>query len=188
MGCASITITRAPSSRKRAMSVVFSSRPSIFVANLQNGCTTIEGTDLSFPDPGPDVTDVSTHPGGVTGACKAVAGVGAFGSSAGSSAQATPATLGASVTSGGSTTQVTSEHTTIARTHAPSDSTAVLTVSSVLTSLATSLQSEQLPESCSWQTGTPLIPSSPNLSASPDPLWAVPSGEKGCYDHPVVKQ
>ncbi|KAE9380567.1 lytic polysaccharide monooxygenase, partial [Stipitochalara longipes BDJ] len=54
MNCASITIG-AGSSKKRASSVAFSSRPDLFVANLANGCTTIETEDVVFPNPGPDV-------------------------------------------------------------------------------------------------------------------------------------
>ena len=90
MDCASVTITGSGSSkraRKRA-STPFSSRPSLFVANLGNGCTTIEGTDTTFPDPGPDVTDVTKTPGGVTGTCKQVAGIGDFSSASGSAATA----------------------------------------------------------------------------------------------------
>lgn len=74
MNCASVTITSGSKGNKTKK---FSSQPSIFVANLQNGCTTIETTNVSFPNPGPDVTDVSTHPGGVISTCKAVAGIGA---------------------------------------------------------------------------------------------------------------
>ncbi|KXX73640.1 hypothetical protein MMYC01_208828 [Madurella mycetomatis] len=36
-------------------SVPFASRPSVFKANLGNGCTTVESKDLKFPRPGPDV-------------------------------------------------------------------------------------------------------------------------------------
>jgi hypothetical protein len=84
MNCASITITGSGSTKRAGTS--FASRPSIYVANLGNGCTTIESTDTTFPDPGPDVTDVSKTPGGVTGTCKQVAGIGDFSSGSGNTA------------------------------------------------------------------------------------------------------
>ena len=88
MDCASVTITASASGKRasKRASTPFSSRPSLFVANLGNGCTTIEGTDTTFPDPGPDVTDVTKTPGGVTGTCKQVAGIGDFSSGSGNAA------------------------------------------------------------------------------------------------------
>ncbi|KAL2263557.1 hypothetical protein VTK26DRAFT_6205 [Humicola hyalothermophila] len=35
--------------------VPFGTRPEMFKANVGNGCTTVEGKDVEFPDPGPDV-------------------------------------------------------------------------------------------------------------------------------------
>lgn len=58
MNCAAITV-KAPSAklRMRAASVAMSARPKVYVANLgTDQCKTIEGTDLDFPEPGPDVT------------------------------------------------------------------------------------------------------------------------------------
>jgi hypothetical protein len=81
MNCASVTIGGTKKSKRtaaaRRASTPFSSRPSIFVANLANGCTTIETQDVIFPDPGPDVdrADTTTTPGGFTGTCAAVKGV-----------------------------------------------------------------------------------------------------------------
>ena len=81
MNCASVTIRSSAAVQKRTPSVAFSARPALFVANLQNGCTTIEGTDVSFPNPGQDVTDVSMRTSGVAGTCQAVGGVSASGGS-----------------------------------------------------------------------------------------------------------
>jgi hypothetical protein len=88
MDCASVIITGSTSAKRasKRAGTSFSSRPSLFVANLGNGCTTIETTDLTFPDPGPDITNVSKAPGGVTGTCKQVAGIGDFSSGSGNTA------------------------------------------------------------------------------------------------------
>lgn len=59
MNCAAVTIKSA---RKRASGAPFSSRPSMFVANVGNGVCTYEGTDVEFPQPGPDVTRNSKRP------------------------------------------------------------------------------------------------------------------------------
>jgi hypothetical protein len=91
MNCALVTIVGATSVRKRVASLVFPSRPSIFVANLQNGCSTIENTDVSFLDPGLDVKDVLLHLNGVTGICRPIAGIGAFRSLGGSTVNITAA-------------------------------------------------------------------------------------------------
>ena len=83
MNCATVTITGAAGNKSGG--TPFSSRPSIFVANMDNGCTTIETTDVVFPDPGPDLTDISKAPGQVKGTCKAVDGIGGESSSGSSS-------------------------------------------------------------------------------------------------------
>jgi hypothetical protein len=95
MNCASITITGSSGVKRAAKraGTSFTSRPSLFVANLGNGCTTKETTDVKFPDPGPDVTNVSKSPGDVVGTCKAVNGIG--GGSAANPAGAAPSAPGA---------------------------------------------------------------------------------------------
>ncbi|KAK4228296.1 hypothetical protein QBC38DRAFT_158449 [Podospora fimiseda] len=59
MNCAAVTISKGAKKRnepvKRA-SVGFSSRPALFVANLKTTtCEVAEGTDVVFPNPGPDI-------------------------------------------------------------------------------------------------------------------------------------
>ena len=71
-----------------APAVAFSERPDIFKANLNNGCTTVEGFDYFFPNPGPDadVTSVGTKKDGqLSGNC------GAAGSSSSSGPSPVPA-------------------------------------------------------------------------------------------------
>ncbi|KAK2016567.1 extracellular protein [Colletotrichum eremochloae] len=70
MNCAVITITGGGVGGSTATS--FSSRPQIFKANIANGCSTLEGSDVMFPDPGPDVTMAGTKTAAPVGNCGAV--------------------------------------------------------------------------------------------------------------------
>ncbi|KAG5957321.1 hypothetical protein E4U58_006188 [Claviceps cyperi] len=68
MNCASINI--AGSGKKlRSSTQSLQSRPDMFVANVGNGCGTIEGRDLLFPNPGPDVDMISEKTAPATGRC-----------------------------------------------------------------------------------------------------------------------
>jgi LysM repeat protein len=97
MNCASITIGGGT---KRASTVAFSSRPDIFKANIGNGCTTVEGQDVVFPDPGPDVTGTSAKSGtGFTGNCGGSSSGAASGSAGGGSSAASSPTPQAPVAS-----------------------------------------------------------------------------------------
>jgi len=51
----------------------FSSRPPIFLANIGNGCKTAEGSDLEFPNPGPDMVNQSDKTSPPVGSCAAAA-------------------------------------------------------------------------------------------------------------------
>ncbi|EQL01822.1 hypothetical protein G6O67_007883 [Ophiocordyceps sinensis] len=60
MNCAVITVKPACVSSQvpgkfRRNTPAFSDRPDMFVANVNNGCRTTEGTDVEFPDPGAEV-------------------------------------------------------------------------------------------------------------------------------------
>ncbi|RFU30208.1 hypothetical protein B7463_g6119, partial [Scytalidium lignicola] len=86
MDCASVTINAG--SKRDAPSTAFKDRPSLFVANLNNGCTTVEGKEVVYPNPGPDVTKnqtVADDSGSFTGTCQPVKGIGAGADTAGSS-------------------------------------------------------------------------------------------------------
>jgi hypothetical protein len=95
MDCAAITVTAGSGTASAA----FASRPDLFVANLGNGCTTVEGTEVQFPNPGPDVTNAvqgGDNVGTFTGTCAAVKGIGGgspgvFASTGSSTATATGA-------------------------------------------------------------------------------------------------
>ncbi|EHK97268.1 Plant lectins/antimicrobial peptide [Glarea lozoyensis ATCC 20868] len=63
MNCASVTIEAGSGA---APAVAFDSRPDIFVANLGTDCKTVEGKNVKFPNPGPDVTGAGDE-GGYTG-------------------------------------------------------------------------------------------------------------------------
>ena len=76
MNCAAINIGgSAGKVTSRGASDPFSSRPEIFIANVGNGICTYEGTDVLFPEPGPDVVtnSTTTHAPG-TGVCDVFGG------------------------------------------------------------------------------------------------------------------
>ena len=95
MNCASVTIG---SGSGTAPSTKFSDRPELFVANLGNGCTTVEGKEVQFPDPGPaeDVTiknSVADDSGSYTGTCAAVKGIGGSGPAPSGASNGEPTSL-----------------------------------------------------------------------------------------------
>lgn len=62
MNCAHITIGgNSPGA--------ITGRPSLFVANVGNGCSTIEGSDVLYPNPGPVVENTSARTAPPTGNC-----------------------------------------------------------------------------------------------------------------------
>jgi hypothetical protein len=77
--CASVILL--PAENATTPSIPFASRPDIFVANLDNNCTTDPTKEVMFPDPGPDFTMNHTVPIGnevntVIGTCLPVNGYG----------------------------------------------------------------------------------------------------------------
>ncbi|CAG7561485.1 unnamed protein product [Fusarium equiseti] len=86
MNCAAVTI-KGGSKRASAMS----NRPEMFVANVGNGCTTEEASDLEFPNPGPDVSNESQKTAGPKGSCAKAGSGGGAGSGSGDAAPSAPA-------------------------------------------------------------------------------------------------
>jgi hypothetical protein len=84
--CASVTIDGGSGA---ADSVKFSERPAMMVANVGNGCSTLEGSDPEFANPGPDVLKQSDKTSPFQGTC-AGAAPGAGGSGGGSGGGAGP--------------------------------------------------------------------------------------------------
>ncbi|KAK2603588.1 hypothetical protein QQS21_004268 [Conoideocrella luteorostrata] len=68
MNCAAINI-KDGGKKKRGSTQSLQSRPEMFVANVGKGCGTSEGTDLMFPNPGPDVDMNSKKTAPPTGSC-----------------------------------------------------------------------------------------------------------------------
>ncbi|KAG5919925.1 hypothetical protein E4U61_000438 [Claviceps capensis] len=68
MNCASITIAEG-GKKLRGSTQSLQGRPDMFVANVGNGCGTIEGRDLLFPNPGPDIDMNSKSTAPPTGRC-----------------------------------------------------------------------------------------------------------------------
>jgi hypothetical protein len=71
MNCAHVTIQGRSGFDARSPSDPFSSRPAQFVANVNNGCGTLEGKDVLFPNPGPDTDLNSAGTAPPTGTCSA---------------------------------------------------------------------------------------------------------------------
>ncbi|KAL3421738.1 extracellular protein [Phlyctema vagabunda] len=90
MDCAAVTITGGSAKARDTPTVAFSSRPGLFLANIGNGCTTVESVDAVFPNPGPDVTTKTTKSteNTITGNCAAAVG---GGSESGGSSPSAPA-------------------------------------------------------------------------------------------------
>lgn len=65
MNCAHVTIASGGGSANPP----FSSRPATFFANNGNGCTTVETKDVLYPNPGPDVDNISTGTAAPVGTC-----------------------------------------------------------------------------------------------------------------------
>ncbi|KYK61272.1 extracellular protein [Drechmeria coniospora] len=61
MNCAVIDV-KAGGKKRAAPSVPLAERPDMFVANVGNGVCTYEGTDVEFPEPGPDTKMTSDKP------------------------------------------------------------------------------------------------------------------------------
>jgi hypothetical protein len=94
MNCAHITIAGGGKSKAKRddPSVSLNSRPSMFVANVGNGCSTAANKDLVFPDPGPDTVRKTSKPAGPLGKCPSdsPSGSGSGSGSSGSGSSDTP--------------------------------------------------------------------------------------------------
>ncbi|TGO15410.1 hypothetical protein BTUL_0040g00160 [Botrytis tulipae] len=82
MSCAAVTIEGTKA--RAAPAVAFSARPDLFLVNLGNECTSVEGKAVNYPNPGPDadVTRKTSDSGTFTGTCGPVNGVASSGSDA----------------------------------------------------------------------------------------------------------
>lgn len=119
MNCASVTIDKGSGS---APSTPFAKRPGLFIANLDNGCTTVEGKEVQYPDPGPsaDVTTkdaIADDSGSYTGTCAAVKGIGGGSSgpapSGGSGGNTSPASAATSAAAPATSAATAPEQTTM---------------------------------------------------------------------------
>ncbi|KAF7913844.1 uncharacterized protein EAF01_000250 [Botrytis porri] len=94
MSCAAVTIEGTKA--RAAPAVAFSARPDLFLVNLGNGCTSVEGKAVNYPNPGPDadVTRQTSDSGTFTGTCGPVNGVASSGSDASGSASESAGSAG----------------------------------------------------------------------------------------------
>lgn len=102
MRCAPITITGSAGDKAK-----FGARPEILKANIGNGCSTKEGTEINFPNPGDAV--VGTGSGSPVGNCGPSGAAGTAPASGGAATPATPATKmpTGDTTTGGDDTDMT---------------------------------------------------------------------------------
>ncbi|KAK4102568.1 lytic polysaccharide monooxygenase [Parathielavia hyrcaniae] len=92
MNCATVTIGGGGAKREAAeersvaqrASAPFSSRPAVFLANINNGCSTTEGFDVEYPNPGPDVINGGSNLAPPVGNCGSSSGGSGAGAGAGS--------------------------------------------------------------------------------------------------------
>jgi hypothetical protein len=80
MNCAPVTITNSAAKRSNRVPVVekrTANYPPMFVANI-NGCTTTEGVDIRFPQPGPDPVVLDNDPNLIAVGAAACSGVPTF--------------------------------------------------------------------------------------------------------------
>ncbi|KAK1751225.1 hypothetical protein QBC47DRAFT_392516 [Echria macrotheca] len=91
--CAPITIGGGAAKRDvviQERAAAFSSRPPMFVANVGNGCKTLDSTDVTFPNPGPDVQEGGGKPAPPSGSCGSAAPAGGAGAGGGSGSSPAP--------------------------------------------------------------------------------------------------
>jgi hypothetical protein len=152
MNCAPVTIggggakreVEEPKVEERA-TAAFSSRPQIFLANIGNGCSTAEGSDVDFPNPGPDVVHGGNNLGKPIGDCGSGAGSGA-GAGAGNGA-------------GSGSAPSSTVQATVAPTPTPSPSKAVSLPGGVFVTLPASSASAAAPTPTAAPAPTTLISS-----------------------------
>jgi len=173
MNCATVTISGG-SKKKRAESVAFTARPPLFQANLGNGCVTVEGKEVIFPNPGPDVVNKQTgnNAGSITGCSDSGSSSGA-GAPASASASGGGASASASA-SGGAFAQQPSSSAPVASSTPAATPVPVNPVPTTLVTMASSraVASDILPSASDVASAdTPV--SSP--TAAPAPVTS-PSG------------
>ncbi len=69
MNCAHVSIDPVSALNKQSEAYSINERPPIFTANIGNGCGTIEGFDLAFPQPGPACSSSSDNIAAPAGNC-----------------------------------------------------------------------------------------------------------------------
>jgi hypothetical protein len=173
MNCAPVTLTGGSSKRDEfdyedlesrnytqiiKRNSAFDALPNMFVANVGNGCTTVDSADLAFPNPGSAVESLGTStatPSAPAGTCPTGA---AGGSSGGSSAAPAPTSAASPVAS------------------APAASSAPALSGGVFATTAVSPAATTLATSASPVASTPAADPSPVASAAPSAAPAPATG------------
>jgi hypothetical protein len=174
MNCAPITITGGSSSRRDAARIqerdqaAYNALPDMFVANVGNGCGTVDSTDVLFPDPGDSVEQdgqqtssaLSTPTGSSCG--QVVAPSVAPTSGSGGSAAAPSAASTAALDASSSATSVSSP----AETAAPSEGGVFASVLSQTAPSATPITTEAAASTAASAAPTPASSNSGTSSTS----------------------
>ncbi|RDW81898.1 hypothetical protein BP6252_03010 [Coleophoma cylindrospora] len=164
MNCAPVSLTSSSSKRSELVErdqAAFNALPDMFVANIDNGCTTVDSTDLIFPNPGDslemDGTATSTALHAPTGTCQSATGGAASGTAGATSAKATSAAAATSAAPAkASTASQGGVFATVPTSAAKASATSVASVapaSSVVATSATAVASSAAPAS-TGTTGT----------------------------------
>ncbi|KAJ2983800.1 hypothetical protein NQ176_g426 [Zarea fungicola] len=69
MNCAHVAIDRGSAVPSGPQADSITERPPMLAANIGNGCSTIEGYDLAFPQPGPALSTLSENTAPPVGSC-----------------------------------------------------------------------------------------------------------------------
>ncbi|KAL1406663.1 hypothetical protein Q8F55_008369 [Vanrija albida] len=186
MNCAAVTITGAGGHRKRRIGegaepvskrdpvygngevvkrgTPFSARPANFIANVGNGCSTLQNTDLRFPNPGPDVLINSDNLSDVIGVCKAIGG----GPEPSSSSVAPTSSVSSSSASPSPSSSSSSTEPTTSATLS-SSSVEPTTTTSTAEPTTTPAPSSTTASSSSTEPSSSVVPSSSSASSSSEP-------------------
>ncbi|KAK3685250.1 hypothetical protein B0T22DRAFT_380921 [Podospora appendiculata] len=140
MNCAVVDISSSGGSGRESMG--FESRPTVFKANIGNGCRTVDSTDVKIPDPGPNVDVSGNNAVSPTGSCQVGAGAVGGGGGDGSGGSSSGSGSGSGVSSGGN-----------------SDGTQTGSGAPATLTPGNGQQPDQMPNAGSWTPGNSLWPS-----------------------------
>ncbi|KAK0634481.1 hypothetical protein B0T17DRAFT_649675 [Bombardia bombarda] len=173
MNCAAVTIGGGSAKREEEeqklaeRDVAFSARPQIFVANVGNGCTTVETFDVEYPAPGPEVVEQSSKLKPPAGRCAAVAvGGGAADSNPGSGSSSSSAVVAAPAPATSAAAPVSTTAAPVASSSSARLGGIFITVSTDSAASATAVQPSATASSVSASAPVVVVPTSTAAAAT----------------------